>query len=90
LTTLETLVPDDGPLVFDIRGPSPIHVDCFLLPVPKPDLSAPARPAFEFQQIQPGPGYALAAFAYDPRAYVDIDDARESLFHDLEIPAGVY
>jgi hypothetical protein len=88
--TLRRLVPDDGPLVFDMRGPSPIHVQCFLVPAPEPDFSAPARLTFELQQIQAGPGYPLAAFAYDPRAFAHINEASEGLFHELEIPVGAY
>jgi hypothetical protein len=87
--TLRKLVPPDGPIIFDLRGPSPAHVDCYLIPLAV-DATRPVTRAFEFQQTKPGLGYAVAVFGYDKRAFADMDAAAGALFQELEIPASAF
>jgi hypothetical protein len=94
-TTLVTLTwralreraPADHLLSFHMRGPSPAHIDCVLLP--ERDDRAP-RPRFRFERSLPGFGYALGIFGYREADFRTISDASEALFAQLELPAGVF
>ncbi len=86
---LRDLTAGEEHLVFDIRAPSPIHTDCFLVPFPEPEDRARSSQAFEYERVPLAAG-TFSVFAYDPRAFSDIETATATLFAELELPAGVY
>jgi hypothetical protein len=87
--TLRKLIPPNGPVIFDLRGPSPAHVDCYLVPLAVDATKRDTRD-FEFHQTKPGLGYAVAVFGFDNRAFADMEAAANALFRELEIPASAF
>jgi hypothetical protein len=88
--TLREITRGDDRIVFDMRAPSPLHMDCFLVPFPEPEDRPPHSRAFEYERVPLGIGHPYAVFAYDPRAFEGIEVAASALFAELEIPAGVF
>lgn len=87
---LRTLGPGDSEVMFDMRGPSPMHMQCFLVPLVEPNTRADSTRTFEYERVALDIGVPYATFAYDPRAFRDIDSAADALFSEVEGPAGLY
>jgi hypothetical protein len=85
---LSEIDPGTSAIRFDMRGPSPLWLNCYLAPAEEPD-SEPSQ-TFSYERVSLGVGYAVGAFTYDPRAFADIRAAAASLFDELELRAGLF
>jgi hypothetical protein len=71
-----------------MRGPTPAHIDCFL--VPRDRDSEPPSSTFGYVRILPPVGYATGVFSYDTRAYGSVTEASEPLLRELEPRISAY